>query len=77
MRSIAAAVEIEKIRKYREEYYKVIKQRNIAIGVGALFAGLTLYNTLRNVDEIKILPVSLSNGFEVRLEINLPGFYEN
>jgi len=72
-----AAVEIEKIRKYREEYYKVIKQRNIAIGVGALFAGLTLYNTLRNVDEIKILPMSLSNGFEVRLEINLPGFYEN
>jgi hypothetical protein len=72
-----ASVEIEKIRNYREEYYKVIRQRNIAIGASALFAGLTLYNTLRNVDEIKILPMNLSNGYGVRLEINLQSFYEN
>jgi hypothetical protein len=72
-----ASVEIEKIRNYREEYYKVIRQRNIAIGASALFAGLTLYNTLRNVDEIKILPMNLSNGYGVRLEINLKSFYEN
>ncbi len=79
-----ASVEIEKIRKYREEYHRVIKQRNIAIGAGVIFAGLTLYNTLRSVDEnfyqfhkIKILPVSLSDSFGVRLEINLPWLYEN
>jgi hypothetical protein len=72
-----ASVEIEKIRNYREEYYKVIRQRNIAIGASALFAGLTLYNTLRNVDEIKILPMNLSKCYGVRLEINLQSFYEN
>ncbi|MCX7761423.1 MAG: PEGA domain-containing protein [Candidatus Kryptonium sp.] len=49
-----SATEIEKIRKYRNDYKKVITQRNIAIGVSAVFAGLTVYNMLRKVsfDEI-------------------------
>ncbi|MEN3038803.1 MAG: PEGA domain-containing protein, partial [Candidatus Kryptonium sp.] len=43
------AVEIEKIRKYRNDYKKAITQRNIAFGASAVFAGLTVYNMLRKV----------------------------
>jgi hypothetical protein len=43
------AVELELIRKYKEDYKKIVPWRNISIGLTAVFAGLTIYNFMRKI----------------------------
>ncbi len=43
------AVELELIKKYKEDYKRIVRWRNISIGLTAVFVGLTVYNFIREV----------------------------
>ncbi len=44
-----SAVEVDKMRMYKNDYKKFVTLRNISIGVGVVFGALTVYNALRKV----------------------------
>jgi len=66
-----SADEIEEFNEYKNAYNKAINRRNIAFGVGAVFAGLTIYNALRKVSYEEIYR-EIKRG-EVSMELK---FYE-
>jgi len=63
-----SAVEVEKMRMYKNDYKKFVTFRNISIGVGVVFGALTVYNALRKVSYEEIYQKVRENklSFEMR-----------
>jgi diacylglycerol kinase family enzyme len=70
-----SAVEVEKMRMYKNDYKKFVTLRNISIGVGVVFGALTVYNALRKVSYEEIYQKVRENklSFEMR-DYNYVGF---